>query len=438
MSPTIYPAPHAVTPINAVVHVPGSKSITNRALILAALAERPSSITGALRSRDTDLMIEALRNLGTDIVEIIPEGAKQATTLRVTPQPLRGGTLYCGLAGTLLRFLPSVAALAEGDSYFDADAQARQRPLSTVLDALTAFGVSVKGTTIPFTVYGTGAVAGGEVTIDASESSQFVSGLLLSAARFTHGIRITHEGTGGVPSQPHIDMTVDMLAKHGVHVDTSTPNVWTVPAAPIKAYDWRVEPDLSNATPFLAAAAITGGTVTIADWPSITTQPGDAIRDILTQMGCTVQHTAEGLSVTGPDKLSGIDIDMHDMGELAPTVAALACCGSTPTTLRGIAHLRGHETNRLSALVTEINRLGGDAEETADGLIIRPSTMHGGDWYSYADHRMATAGTIIGLRVPGVHVQDIETTSKTLPGFAEAWTDLLAAAGSDTLPEVWL
>lgn len=437
MSPTIYAAPHATTPINAVVHVPGSKSITNRALILSALAERPSTIRGALRSRDTDLMIEALRNLGTSIVEVIPEGAKTATTLRVTPKPLHGGNLYCGLAGTLLRFLPSVAALAEGQSYFDADDQARQRPLSTVLDALREIGVEINGSSIPFTVEGTGRVRGGDVTIDASESSQFVSGLMLSAARFDNGIRIKHDSDKPVPSQPHIDMTVDMLTKHGVHVDTHTPNVWNVSATPIKAYDWDVEPDLSNATPFLAAAAITGGTVTIADWPVHTTQPGDAIRGILEQMGCTIERTKKGLSVTGPAALNGIDIDMGDMGELAPTVAALACCANSPSQLRGISHLRGHETNRLVALVKEINRLGGDAEETADGLIIRPREMRGTDWYSYADHRMATAGTIVGLQVPGVKVQDIETTSKTLPGFAEAWTDLFSQ-DSSTTPEVWL
>lgn len=437
MSPTIYAAPHATTPINAVVHVPGSKSITNRALILAALAERPSTIRGALRSRDTDLMIDALRSLGTSIVEVIPEGAKQATTLRVKPEPLHGGTLYCGLAGTLLRFLPSVGALAEGQSYFDADDQARQRPLSTVLDALRELGVEITGSSIPFTVEGKGRVVGGDVTIDASGSSQFVSGLLLSAARFENGIRIKHCSDHPVPSQPHIDMTVDMLAKHGVHVDTHTPNVWNVPATPIKAYDWNVEPDLSNATPFLAAAAITGGAVTIADWPAHTTQPGDAIRGILESMGCTIKRTKQGLSVTGPQQLKGIDIDMGDMGELAPTVAALACCANSPSQLRGIAHLRGHETNRLVALVKEINRLGGDAEETADGLIIRPRELTGNNWYSYADHRMATAGTIVGLKVPGVRVQDIETTSKTLPGFAEAWTNLFTQ-DSNTTPEVWL
>lgn len=432
MSPTLYAAPHCPAPLSAVVHVPGSKSITNRALILAALADGPSTITGALRSRDTDLMISALRHLGTEIMEIIPDDAlagaaatRPATTLHVIPHPLTGGNVYCGLAGTLMRFLPGVAALAEGDSYFDGDEQAKQRPLSTVLDALRDLGVTITGDGLPFTVVGTGHVTGGNVSLDASASSQFISGLMLCGARFEHGVCIHHVGKEAVPSQPHLTMTIDMLATHGITVDTSIPNTWRVSAGEIRAHDWDIEPDLSNATPFLAAAAVTGGSVTIADWPQRTTQPGNAIRDILTQMGCQVDLTNAGLTVTGPQQLHGIpQLDMHSMGELAPTVAALAACADSPTKLTGIAHLSGHETNRLNALAVEINRLGGDAEETPDGLIIRPAQLHGAEWHSYADHRMATAGAILGLHVPGVTVQDIETTSKTLPGFAEAWSTL--------------
>lgn len=435
MSPTLYAAPYGATPVSATVHVPGSKSITNRALLLAALADGPSTITGALRSRDTDLMIEALRSLGTEIIDVIPDNARdsyitqvgkrpRATTLHVIPHPLTGGHVYCGLAGTLMRFLPGVAALATGDTYFDGDEQAKQRPLATVLDALRDLGATIAGNNLPFTVSGAGTVHGGHVTIDASASSQFVSGLMLCGARFTHGVCIHHAGDKGVPSQPHLVMTMDMLAKHGIHVDTTTPNTWLVPAGTLHAYDWMVEPDLSNATPFLAAAAVTGGSVTIADWPTDTTQPGNSIRDILTQMGCRVELSEAGLTVTGPRQLHGITLDMHSMGELAPTVAALAACADSPTELSGIAHLRGHETNRLNALVVEINRLGGNAEETPDGLIIRPAQLQGAEWRSYADHRMATAGAIVGLHVPGVTVHDIETTSKTLPGFAAAWSTL--------------
>ena len=443
MSPTLYAAPYGATPVSATVHVPGSKSITNRALLLAALADGPSTITGALRSRDTDLMMEALRSLGTEIVDVIPDDARdsyitQATTLRVIPHPLTGGHVYCGLAGTLMRFLPGVAALATGDTYFDGDEQAKQRPLATVLDALRDLGVEITGNNLPFTVSGTGTVHGGDVTIDASASSQFVSGLMLCGARFDDGVSIHHAGKEEVPSQPHLLMTIDMLSKHGIVVDTSTPNTWTVPAGTLHAYDWAVEPDLSNATPFLAAAAVTGGSVTVADWPTTTTQPGNSIRDILTRMGCQVELSDAGLTVTGPRQLHGINLDMHSMGELAPTVAALAACADSPTELTGIAHLRGHETNRLNALEVEINRLGGDAEETPDGLIIRPARLHGAEWRSYADHRMATAGAILGLRVPGVTVQDIETTSKTLPGFADAWTTLTTNTTPQHTMEVWL
>lgn len=449
MSPTLYAAPYGATPVSATVHVPGSKSITNRALLLAALADGPSTITGALRSRDTDLMMEALRSLGTEIVDVIPDDARdsyitqannhpRATTLRVIPHPLTGGHVYCGLAGTLMRFLPGVAALATGDTYFDGDEQAKQRPLATVLDALRDLGVEITGNNLPFTVSGTGTVHGGDVTIDASASSQFVSGLMLCGARFDDGVSIHHAGKEEVPSQPHLLMTIDMLSKHGIVVDTSTPNTWTVPAGTLHAYDWAVEPDLSNATPFLAAAAVTGSSVTVADWPTTTTQPGNSIRDILTRMGCQVELSDAGLTVTGPRQLHGINLDMHSMGELAPTVAALAACADSPTELTGIAHLRGHETNRLNALEVEINRLGGDAEETPDGLIIRPARLHGAEWRSYADHRMATAGAILGLRVPGVTVQDIETTSKTLPGFADAWTTLTTNTTPQHTMEVWL
>ncbi|MGW6694557.1 3-phosphoshikimate 1-carboxyvinyltransferase [Rhodococcus sp. NPDC054953] len=420
---SLWRAPRAVSPVHATVTLPGSKSITNRALILAALADGPSTVTGTLRSRDTDLMIDALRALGVDITEL-----DSPTTLRVTPGPLHGAGVDCGLAGTVMRFLPPVAAFADGAVAFDGDEQARSRPLGTILDALRGLGVSIDGDGLPFTVTGRGAVAGGEVTIDASGSSQFVSGLLLSAARFTDGVVVRHAGAA-VPSMPHIDMTVEMLRTAGVRVHTPAAGgqvIWRVEPGPVAAVDWVVEPDLSNATPFLAAAAVTGGVVSVPRWPASTTQPGDAIRGILTDMGAAVSLDDSVLTVTGPDRLHGIDVDLHDVGELTPTVAALAALADSPSTLRGIAHLRGHETDRLAALSAEINNLGGAATETADGLHIDPRPLHGGEWGSYADHRMATAGAIVGLVVDGVHVDDVETTAKTLPGFEKLWADMLS------------
>lgn len=406
--------------MTATVELPGSKSITNRALILAALADAPSTVRGVLRSRDTDLMLGALSALGVGI-----ESGQTPTTVTVTPAALHGTDVYCGLAGTVLRFLPPVAAFADGPVRFDADKQARARPQSTILGALRVLGVDVDGDTLPFTVNGTGRAAGGAVTIDASASSQFVSGLLLSAPRFDDGVTVHHVGKP-VPSTPHIDMTVDMLTTAGVSVDTSEPNTWRVAPGPIRAVDRAVEPDLSNAAAFLAAAAATGGTVTVPHWPTVTTQPGAQIADVLRDMGCEVTLSGGNLTVTGPDRLSPVSIDLRDIGELTPTIAALAALADGTSVLSGIAHLRGHETNRLEALATEINRLGGKVTETDDGLRIESAPLHGGHWLSYADHRMATAGALIGLVTDEVDVDDIETTAKTLPDFPAMWQQMIA------------
>ena len=436
-------APVAAVPVHADVPVPGSKSLTNRALVLAALADGPSRLTGTLRSRDTDLMIGALQALGARIAG--PDGpiTPGDTQLVITPGELHGTHVDCGLAGTVMRFVPPVAALATGTSTFDGDPAARVRPQATVLDALRMLGSDITGDSLPFTVNGTGALPGGRVELDASASSQFVSGLLLSAARFDHGVELVHTGSSPVPSGPHIDMTVEMLRESGVAVDQPTPNSWRVEPGPIAAVDRVVEPDLSNATPFLAAAAVTGGTVRVQHWPAATTQPGDAIRGILQDMGATVTlepandasgATADGaghgtLVVVGPRHLAPIDLDLSAIGELTPTVAALCALADGPSRLTGIAHLRGHETDRLAALAAELGAVGCGVTELADGLEITPGPLHGAPWRAYADHRMATAGAIIGLAVDGVEVDDIDSTSKTMPGFTRMWSDMLAGRG---------
>ncbi|TMR18031.1 3-phosphoshikimate 1-carboxyvinyltransferase [Nonomuraea turkmeniaca] len=429
MSAPHWPAPTATAPVTATVPLPGSKSVTNRALVLAALADGPGVVRQALRSRDADLMVAALRALGTTLVASNETSA--GVDWHVTPGPVRGGAaIDAGLAGTVMRFVPPMAALADGPVSFDGDPHARKRPMGPILDALRALGARVDNDALPFTI--SGPLAGGEVTLDASGSSQFVSGLLLTAARFEKGITIRHVGPP-VPSQPHIEMTVQLLRAAGVTVDDNEHDVWRVEPGPIAARDLTVEPDLSNAAPFLAAALVTGGTITIPAWPRETTQPGDALRGLVTAMGATVTR-AEGpgadvtdLVVTGTGEISGIDADLHEVGELTPTIAALAALATTPSRIRGVSHLRGHETDRLAALATEINRLGGDAEETEDGLIIRPRPLHGGTFRSYDDHRMATAGAVIGLRVPGVEVENIATTAKTLPEFVQMWTAMLEA-----------
>ncbi len=418
--PDPWPAPRATAPVRATVSLPGSKSLTNRALVLAALSDGPSVVRRALRSRDTELMARALTALGARV-------DTSAEDWTVSPGAFTGPvSVDCGLAGTVMRFVPPVAALADGEVFFDGDPHARTRPMGEVLEAMRALGVVIEDqgrAALPFTVVGSGRVPGGRVTIDASASSQFVSALLLAGARYEQGVDVLHVGKP-VPSLPHIEMTVDQLRLHGVDVDDSEPNRWRVHPGPVRAVDVTVEPDLSNAAPFLAAAMVTGGEVTVRDWPRRTTQAGDALRDVLTRMGGLVEHTDDGLRVTGPDALRGLDLDLHDVGELTPAVAALCLLADTPSHLRGIAHIRGHETDRIAALAREFTGLGGDVTETDDGLAIRPAPLHGGVFHTYADHRMAHAGVIIGLAVDGVLVEDVATTAKTYPDFPLAWTRL--------------
>jgi 3-phosphoshikimate 1-carboxyvinyltransferase len=402
------------------VALPGSKSLTNRALVLAALSDGPSVVRGALRSRDTLLMAAALSSLGAQLDTSGPDWA-------VTPRPLSGpAAVDCGLAGTVMRFVPPVAALARGPVHFDGDPHARTRPMGEILRGLRGLGIDVddeRRGSLPFTVHGAGSVPGGQVTIDASASSQFVSALLLAGARYDEGIDVLHDGKP-VPSLPHIEMTVSALRQHGVEVDDAEPNRWTVEPGPVRAVDVVIEPDLSNAAPFLAVGAVTGGTVVVEGWPRATTQAGDRMREVLELMGAKVTLDETGLSVTGTGPLRGIDLDLHDVGELTPAVAALAALADSPSVLRGVGHIRGHETDRLTALATELTRLGGDVVERPDGLEIRPSPLHGGVFRTYADHRMAHAGVILGLAVPGVLVEDVATTSKTFPDFPGAWSAL--------------
>lgn len=431
-----WPAPTIAGPVRATVPVPGSKSLTNRALLLAAQATAPSVIKAPLRSRDTDLMADALRALGVEVSERRPAevAAERSSDWVVRPARLRGpATVDCGLAGTVMRFVPPLAATATGPVTFDGDAAARRRPMSTILEALRALGADVDGDALPFTLHGTGSLPGGVVRIDASASSQFVSGLLLSAPSFDRGIDVRHDGPA-LPSQPHIDMTVQALRSVGVKVDDSQRYRWIVEPGPVSPWPTVIEPDLSNATPFLAAAMVTGGSVRVPHWPAATTQAGDAIRAIFERMGGSVDRTGEGLTISGPDRIRALQADLHDIGELTPTVAAVALFADGPSTLSGIGHLRGHETDRLAALAANIRALGGDVTEEQTALTIRPRALHGGEWPAYADHRMATAGAIVGLRVAGIHVDDISSTGKTLPGFARMWSVMLGSPQMSAVP----
>jgi 3-phosphoshikimate 1-carboxyvinyltransferase len=437
---TLWPAPTAPGAVDATVTVPGSKSVTNRALILAALAADGGWLRRPLRSRDTLLMADALRSLGIGIEETVssnsavsglPQG--RGESWRVIPaMPQAPATVDVGNAGTVMRFLPPLAALAEGPVRFDGDPRARERPLGGLMEALRALGARVEDEgrgSLPLTLHGVGSLDGGHVEVDASTSSQFISALLLSAPHFNQGVEVRHTGSR-LPSLPHIRMTVDMLRQAGAQVDSpdsgGEPDVWRVAPGALLGRDLVIEPDLSNAQPFLAAALVTGGTVTIPDWPTRTTQPGDALREIFTEMGGSCALDDRGLTLTGTGRIRGIDADLSAVGELTPGIAAVAALAETESVLRGVAHLRLHETDRLAALTKEINGLGGDVTETGDGLRIRPRPLRGGVFHTYEDHRLATAGAVIGLAVKDVEVEDIATTGKTMPDFPDLWHRMLS------------
>ncbi len=415
-------APLAAAPVDATVALPGSKSMTNRALVLAATGEGPATIRHPLEARDTVLMADGLATLGTGI-------DRAGKTWSVRPGAWRGpSTVDVGNAGTVMRFLLVVATLADGPVRFDGDERARDRPLGPLIDALRSLGADIddgdRGA-LPLTVHGGGGLVGGEVTVDATQSSQFVSALLLAAPLLDKGLRVRHDGPP-VPSGPHIRMTVQMLRAAGVSVDDSVRSEWVVePGRPI-APEWVVEPDLSNAAAFLAAGVVTGGRVRIPGWPARTTQAGAALPALFARMGADVSLDADGLLLQGTGTIGGLDADLHDVGELAPVLAAVCALATAPSRLHGIAHLRQHETDRLAALSTELNKLGGQVRETEDGLVIWPSPLHGGEFNTYDDHRLATAAAVLGLVVEGVQVLDIATTAKTLPDFPGMWERMLA------------
>ncbi len=417
-------------PVDVSVVIPGSKSVTNRALILASQADSPSILRRPLISRDSELMVAGLRALGIGIVEEseLVNGQEEIQWI-ITPTKMHGGVkVDVGNAGTVMRFLPPLAALANGEVAFDGDPRSYERPLGPVIKALEELGISINHDgrySLPMKLHGTGNIPGGALTIDASASSQFLSALLLVAPSFDKGLVATHKG-GALPSMPHIEMTVEMLRDFGAQVKIdSAQQSWSVKPGTLHGKDFVIEPDLSNAAPFLSLAMVCGGSVTVADWPIKTTQPGDQLRTILTQMGAKISMSQAGLTLTGTGTIHGIDIDLHDVGELTPSIAALAALADSPSHLRGIAHLRLHETDRLAALTREINALGGNVVEEESALHITPAPLHGGVFHTYEDHRLATAGAVIGLVVPDIEVENIATTRKTLPDFPGLWSALL-------------
>ena len=429
----LWPAPfRGRNSVSARVVIPGSKSVTNRALILAAQAQVPSILKRPLISRDSELMVAGLQTMGVGISALEFDGE---LAWKVTPANLKGpAKIDVGNAGTVMRFLPPFSALAVGDISFDGDPRSYERPLAPVIAALEELGIEIDHGgrySLPMVIKSKGEIPGGKITIDASESSQFLSALLLIGPSTTHGITATHKG-GPLPSMPHIDMTVQVLRDFGAEVTVDKgAQSWSVAAGKLNGVDLVIEPDLSNAAPFLSIAMVCGGSITIADWPMQTTQPGDQLRQILATMGANTSLTDEGLTITGGESIHGIDIDLHDVGELTPAIAALAALADSPSRLRGIGHLRLHETDRLAALTREINSLGGDVVEDQTSLRITPAGkfgkgLHAGTFHTYDDHRLATAGAVIGLVVPGIEIENVATTRKTLPDFPGLWQSLIS------------
>jgi 3-phosphoshikimate 1-carboxyvinyltransferase len=429
-------APLAAGPVSALVQLPGSKSMTNRALVLAALAEGPTVITGPLAARDTALMVSALSALGCRI----QTGQDTARSWLAEPggpdAAGRTASVDVGNAGTVLRFVPPVAALTSAEVTFRGDPRVTQRPVGPLLGALRELGALIDDDgagSVPFAVRGRGGLRGGTVTLDASSSSQLVSGLLLAAPRFEQGVEIRHSGPP-VPSAPHIEMTVRMLRACGADVtadERADRNAWRVLPGPIAGGRIDIEPDLSNATAFLAAALVTGGEVTIADWPAASLQPAAQITGLLCAMGATVTRTAAGLRVSGPGEIRGVTADLGEVGELTPVLTALAALASSPSEFTGIGHLRRHECDRLAALAGEIGKLGGDVTELSDGLRIRPRPLRadGVIFDSHEDHRLVMAAAVLGLVTGGLQVRNAASAGKTFPGFSRIWGQALALAG---------
>ncbi len=422
----LWSAPNRDAAISKTVRIPGSKSLTNRWLILAAIANGPSRINFPLKARDTELMASAIKSLGNS-VEV------DGDSWVVTPGEFSGSTeIDCGLAGTVMRFVPPIATLSTGAIRFDGDPRARVRPMSAVIKALRELGADIvddgRGT-LPFVINAKGFMPGGRVEIDASASSQFVSALLLAGARFDEGLTVTHSG-GNLPSLPHIEMTIEVLGETGVTVESNLINLqnasWTIAPQSPKGFSITVEPDLSNAAAFVAAALVAGGQVTIENWPTKTSQAGNALVDLVPMLGGQVKRVGSDMIFVGSGSITGINADLSAVGELTPVIAALCALADSPSELTGIGHLRGHETDRLAALATEINKLGGSVIETEDGLKINPSKLSGGVFSTYEDHRMAMAGAVLGLKVKNLQIENIATTGKTLPEFAQMWLELVS------------
>jgi 3-phosphoshikimate 1-carboxyvinyltransferase len=392
--------------------------MTARALVLAAHSHGSSTLRTPLRTRDTELMAAGLRAMGCHV----STADDNMWTLR--SRPLRGpARVDVGQAGTLMRFLPPVASLAHGAVSFDGRPGPRPRPVAPLIGALRSLGARIDappdaGPGLPFTVHGAGRLAGGPVTMDASASSQFVSALLLSAAGFDRGVVVRHVGSP-VP-RPHVQLTVEMLRAAGAGVDDSRPDVWAVEPGRLTGRAWQIEPDPECAAPFLAAALVAGGTVTVQGWPPTGTGPARRLLSLLRQMGGEAALTRRGLVVHGTGMVRGLHADLTGTPQLGGVLAALAALADSPSHLVGLggAEIRDPLADGLAGL-------GADVTRERDGLRIRPRRLHGGTLRTHGDRRIAHAGAVLGLAVAGVRVDDVACTAKTLPDFPRLWSTMV-------------
>jgi len=411
----LWPTPFAQVPVHGCVSVPGSKSEGNRALLLAALSDGPSTVQGLSDSRDTTLMADALRAFGATI-----DGPHVSP-----PEHFRGGAdIDCGLAGTVMRFVPPLAMLADGPTGFHGDARASQRPVGPLVATLREIGAEITADSVPFTLTPPKAWADHPVVIDASESSQFVSGLLLAGARFPNGLDLRHQGAA-LPSRPHIDMTIAMLAAHGAAVAEPEPDHWVVAPGTLRAVDAVVEPDLTNAAAFLLAGVLSNGRSAVTHWPVTTTQPGALILGIIEAFGGWTRRDGDTMTAGSDGPLTGCDVDLSAASELTPVVAALAAVAQGTSRLTGVGHIRGHETDRLAAIHDLLAAVGVASMVEDDGLAIQGGgPRHGGTVDSFDDHRMVHLGALLGLVTPGVQVTRPQAVAKTMPDFIECWESL--------------
>lgn len=404
-------------PVRGTIRPPGSKSITNRALVCAALAAGRSTLTGALDSEDTRVMVEGLSRLGLRL-DFDAAACRIAVEGRGGEFPAKKADLYCANAGTTIRFLSALVATLHGEFRLDGSPRMRQRPIGDLLEALRQFGVdarSERDNGCPPVVISAAGLAGGAARVRGNMSSQFLSGLMLAAPYARNDVELTVEGE--LVSRPYVEITRAVMAEFGVEVSGRDGHNYSIRAGQrYEPREYAVEPDASAASYFWGAAAITGGEVTVAGLSRGALQGDVGFVDCLQQMGCSVHDDAEGITVVG-GPLRGIDIDMNAISDTAQTLAAVALFAEGPTTLRGIAHNRHKETDRIGNLAHELRKLGATVEELSDGLRIKPGPPHGAEIETYQDHRMAMSLALAGLRIPGVVIRDPGCTAKTYPEF---------------------